>query len=172
MKPLSPVRLFATPWTVAHQAPPSKEFSRQEYWSALPFPSPGDLPDPGIEPGSPSSRRHFAVWGTREALTKWSMSERERLIPYDFHCQPKTWYMGFPAGPVVKNTPWNAGDTGLSPTPGRSHMLWGNKTRVPHLLKPTLPTAYASQQENPPQWKARALQLENSPHMPQLEKAQ
>ena len=41
-----------TPWTVAHQAPPSMEFSREEYWSGLPFPSPGDLPDPGIEPRS------------------------------------------------------------------------------------------------------------------------
>ena len=51
---LSRVRLFVTPWTVAHQAPPSVEFSRQEYWSGLPFPSPGDLPDPGIEPGSPT----------------------------------------------------------------------------------------------------------------------
>ena len=39
-------------WTVAHQAPPSMGFSRQEYWSGLPFPSPGDLPDPGIEPSS------------------------------------------------------------------------------------------------------------------------
>ena len=54
MKSLSCVRLFAAPWTVAHQAPPSMEFSRQEYWSGLPFPSPGDLPDPGIEPGSPA----------------------------------------------------------------------------------------------------------------------
>ena len=44
------VRLFVTPWTVAHQAPLFIEFSRQEYWSGLPFPSPGDLPDPGIEP--------------------------------------------------------------------------------------------------------------------------
>ena len=52
MKSLSRVRLFATPWTVAYQAPPSMGFSRQEYWSGLPFPSPGDLPDPGIEPGS------------------------------------------------------------------------------------------------------------------------
>ena len=51
---LSCVQLFVTPWTVAHQAPPSMEFSRQEYWSGLPFPSPGDLPDPGIEPGSPA----------------------------------------------------------------------------------------------------------------------
>ena len=42
------------PWTVAHQAPPSMGFSRQEYWSGLPFPSPGDLPDPGIEPVSPA----------------------------------------------------------------------------------------------------------------------
>ena len=54
VKSLSRVRLFAIPWTVAHQAPPSTEFSRQEYWSGLPFPSPGDLPDPGIEPGSPA----------------------------------------------------------------------------------------------------------------------
>ena len=51
---LSRVRLFATPWTVAHQAPPSMEFTRQEYWSGLPFPSPGDLPDPGIKPRSPA----------------------------------------------------------------------------------------------------------------------
>ena len=42
------------PWTVAHQAPPSMGFSRQEYWSGLPFPSPGDFPGPGIEPRSPA----------------------------------------------------------------------------------------------------------------------
>ena len=52
-KSLSCVRLFVTLWTVAHQAPPSMGFSRQEYWSGLPFPSLGDLPDPGIEPRSP-----------------------------------------------------------------------------------------------------------------------
>ena len=46
----------ATPWTVAHQAPPTMEFSRQEYWSGLPFPSPGDLPNPGIKPRSPTLR--------------------------------------------------------------------------------------------------------------------
>ena len=54
MKSLSHVRLFAIPWTLAYQAPLSMEFSRQEYWSGLPFPSPGDLPDPGMEPGSPT----------------------------------------------------------------------------------------------------------------------
>ena len=51
---LSRVRLFATPWTVAYQARRSMGFSRQEYRSGLPFPSPGDLPNPGIEPGSPA----------------------------------------------------------------------------------------------------------------------
>ena len=51
---LSRVRLFAAPWTVAYQAPLSVGFSRQYYWSGLPFPSPGDLPKPGIEPRSPT----------------------------------------------------------------------------------------------------------------------
>ena len=54
VKLLSCVRLFVTPWTVVYQAPTSMEFSRQEYWSGLPFPSPGDLPNPGIKPGSPA----------------------------------------------------------------------------------------------------------------------
>ena len=52
VKSLSHVQLFATLWTVAYQASLSMGFSRQEYWSGLPFPSPGDLPDPGIEPRS------------------------------------------------------------------------------------------------------------------------
>ena len=51
---LSHVHFFVIPWTVAHQAHLSMEFSRQEYWSGLPFPSPVDLPDPGIEPRSPA----------------------------------------------------------------------------------------------------------------------
>ena len=54
VKSLSRVQLFATPWTVAYQAPPSMGFSKQEYWSGLPFPSPGDLPNSGIELGSPT----------------------------------------------------------------------------------------------------------------------
>ena len=54
VKLLSGVRLFATPWTIAYQAPPSMGFSKQEYWSGLPFPSPGDLPDPGIESRPPA----------------------------------------------------------------------------------------------------------------------
>ena len=54
MKSLGRVRLFVTPWTVAYQAPQFMEFSRQEYWIWLPFPSPGDIPNPGIEPVSPT----------------------------------------------------------------------------------------------------------------------
>ena len=51
-QPLSHVQLFATPWTIACQTPLFVEFSRQEYWRGLPFPTPGDLPDPGPEPTS------------------------------------------------------------------------------------------------------------------------
>ena len=63
---------IATPWTVAYQAPQSMEFSRQEYWSALPFPPPRDLPNLGIEPGSPTlqadaSRSRQLGWETAMA---------------------------------------------------------------------------------------------------------
>ena len=54
VKSLNRVQLFAIPWTVAYHAPPSMGFSRQEYWSGLPFLSPDDLPNPGMEPGSPA----------------------------------------------------------------------------------------------------------------------
>ena len=73
MKSLSHVQLFVTPWTVACQAPLSMGISRQEYWSGLPFPSPGDLPDPRIEPGSPtlqadSFRTHIKKSGSTEQI--------------------------------------------------------------------------------------------------------
>ena len=56
---LSHVQLFATPWTVAHQAPLAMEFLRQEYWNGLSFPPPGDLPDPGIKPASSALASEF-----------------------------------------------------------------------------------------------------------------
>ena len=65
------VRLFVTLWTVACQAPLSLEFSRQEYWSGLPFPPPRDLPDSGIEPKSPASVGRFF---TAESLGKLATS--------------------------------------------------------------------------------------------------
>ena len=67
MKSLSRVRLFVTPWTVAHQAPPSMGFSRQQYCSELPCPPPGDLPDPGVEPlclASPALAGEFVTTST------------------------------------------------------------------------------------------------------------
>ena len=70
VKSLSRVRLFASPWTVAYQASPSMGFSRQEFCSGLPFPSPGDLPVPGIEPRSPALQADSFLTATREALLK------------------------------------------------------------------------------------------------------
>ena len=67
VKSLSRVRLFATIWTAASEAPLSTGFSRQEYWSGLPFPIPGDLPNPGIEPGSPASQVDSLASEPREA---------------------------------------------------------------------------------------------------------
>ena len=66
VKSLSRVRLSVTLWTVAHQAPPSTGLSRQEYWSGLPFPSPGDLPNPGIKPRSPALQADALTSGGRE----------------------------------------------------------------------------------------------------------
>ena len=73
VKSLSHVRLFVTSRTVAYQAPPSMESSRQEYWSGVPFPSPGDLPNPWIEPGSPTLQADASpseTPGKCSALTK------------------------------------------------------------------------------------------------------
>ena len=58
---VSRVQLFGTPWIIALQVLLSMEFSRQEYWSGLPFPSPGNLPDPGIEPASPALADRFFI---------------------------------------------------------------------------------------------------------------
>ena len=75
---LSHVLLFATPWTVSHQAPLSMKFSRKEYWSELPFPSPGDLPDPGIKLWSP------ALQG--ETLWSEPLGKQENNSSVQFSC--------------------------------------------------------------------------------------
>ena len=71
-KSLSLFWFFVTSWTVSCQAPLSTGFSRQEYWSGWPFPSPGDLLNTGIEPGSPPLGSFFTIWATREA--SWEAS--------------------------------------------------------------------------------------------------
>ena len=80
VKSLSRVRLFATPRTVAYQAPQSMEFSKQEYWSGLPFPSPGDLPNPGIEPGSP------ALQANALPIEYYSVIKKNEISPYVTTC--------------------------------------------------------------------------------------
>ena len=69
---LGHVRLFMTPWTIAHQAPQSMGFPKQEYWSGLPFPPPRYLPDPGIEPESPAlAGRFFTTESPRNPTRYW-----------------------------------------------------------------------------------------------------
>ena len=65
------VQLFATLWTVAHQAPLSMGFSRQEYWSGFSYPPPGDLPDPGIEPASPALQARILYRGATREAQRW-----------------------------------------------------------------------------------------------------
>ena len=89
-KLLSRVRLFETPWTVAHQAPPSMGFSRQEYWSGLPFPSPGNLPNPGIEPRSLALQADALTSEPpgKQGLTKYIQSlERKKIFHLEYYTQ-------------------------------------------------------------------------------------
>ena len=80
---LSCVWLFATLWTAVHQAPLSMGFSRQEYWSGLPFPSPGDLPDSGIEPMSPAlAGRFFTTEPPRSPVSTRNINLCEREVAY------------------------------------------------------------------------------------------
>ena len=83
MKSLSHVQLFATPWTVAYQAPLSMGFSREEYWSGLPFPSPGDLSDPGIELGSPTfvNLKRISCL-IREFSLKKTLTKSEEMVSF------------------------------------------------------------------------------------------
>ena len=75
---LSHVRLFATLWTVAHQAPPSMGFSRQEYWSGLQFLSPGDLPNPGIKPRSPALQADTLT--SEPMKSEWEADKSDRYF--------------------------------------------------------------------------------------------
>ena len=86
---LSHVRLFVTPWTVAHQAPPSMGFSRQGYWSGVPFPTSGDLPDPGTEPVSLVSPalaggfcHHCVTWEYAHIIEYYLTTKRKRNLTY------------------------------------------------------------------------------------------
>ena len=91
---LSCVWLFVTPWTVAHQAPLSMGFSRPEYWSGLPFPPPGDLPDPGMEPRSPTLQAD-----SLPAMPQATMSCQQNYeYAHHIYHQRRVW--AEPAGPA------------------------------------------------------------------------
>ena len=112
MKSLSRVQLFATPWTVAYQASLSMGFSRQEYWSGLPFPSPGDLPEPGIEPTSPALQADSLL------LRFIKVISARKTIMVVFHSR-------LPCGSEVKAAASNAGDLGSIPGSG-TYLAEGN----------------------------------------------
>ena len=109
VKSLSCVRLFVTPWTVAHQAPPSMGFSRQEYWSGLPFPSPADLPNRGIEPRSPTLKADAL---TSEPSGKPPTSGTDTILDGQVHVQ------GFHFQDKVATTPGKCRD--------QHRGLWGH----------------------------------------------
>ena len=124
----SHVWLFVTLWTVARQAPLFMGFSRQEYWSGLLCPSPGDFPDPGIEfaspmspasidgfPGNSAGKKKIHLQCRRPRFNSWVGKfpwRRDRL--------PIPIFLGFPGGSDGKESTSNAGDLGLIPGLGRS----------------------------------------------------
>ena len=136
VKSLSCVLLFVTPWTVAYQAPLSMEFSRQQCWSGLPFPSLGDLPNPGIKPGSPALHADTLPSeppGKPKIVYRLTESEkRSRSIVSD-SLRPRTvahqvpLSMGFPRQEYWSGLPFPSSedfpDPGIEP---RSLALWAD----------------------------------------------
>ena len=112
VKSLNHVQLFATLWTVAYQAPPSMGFSKQEYWSGLPFPYPGIFPTQGSNLGLHIGGRHFNLWATclqcrRPRFDSWVGKicwRKDRL--------PTPVFLGFPCGLAGKDSTCNVGHLG------------------------------------------------------------
>ena len=169
VKLLSRVRLFVTPWTVSHQAPLSMEFFRQEYWSVLPLPSPLDLPDPGIKPGSPALQAdtlpseppwkpHTSMWymggaaNNNEHILVWSKSFKS------WNSSTILWYFS-QFSSVAQSCPTLCDPTDCS-MPGlpvhhqhpeftQTHVHWVSDVIQPShlLLSPSPPTSNLSQHQ-------------------------
>ena len=120
------VQLFATPWTVAHQAPQSMGFFRQEYWSGLPFPSPRDLPDPGIEPRSP-------------ALQADSLPSKPAGKPKTFEGIANFWFLIFSCWRIQNPGEWLQGWSWVSWRSEPTALLW---LPSPAITRGHLPPAY------------------------------
>ena len=91
------VQLFVTLWTIAFKAPLSVGFSRQEYWSVLPFPPPGDLPDPGIKPKSPVSLALAGRFFTTRTTQLFTMAEHWRIDAFELWCWRRLLRVPWPA---------------------------------------------------------------------------
>ena len=167
---LSRVRLYATPWTIAHQSTLSMEFSRQEYWNGLPFPSPGDLPNTRIKPASLAAKQKLSLIASGNAehplwKTVWKfLTESNILLPYDVVSMLISIYShelkifvqilykdgGFPGGSDSKESAYNVGDPGLIPGWGRSfyhriqHLVFSQRSWKIWPLKNVNTDAYSS----------------------------
>ena len=143
---LSQVQLFATPWTVACQTPLSMGFPRQECWSRLPFPSPGNLPDPEIEPQSPwlqadslpaepPGKRHIIInfmyfliiLNLKAIVCLYGFKHIYYVSIWHLYCSVfLRFFKDFSGGTVDETLSANAGDTDSIPGAGRFHMGWSN----------------------------------------------
>ena len=156
---------LATPWTVAHSAPLSMGFSRQEYWNGLPFPSPGDFPNPGIKPidpnpgikpalaggfftteppGKPSFRLLAYNAATRKAAFCFTSSCFSLLLCIYCICT-SIYKMGFPGGLAGKESTCKAGEPSLIPG-------WGSSPgeEIGHPLQYSWASLVAQKVKNPP----------------------
>ena len=153
------VQLFVTPWAVAHQAPLSMEFSRQEYWSELPFPSPGDPPNPGIKPSSLVAR---ALQADSLLLShQWSLS-----LAYKFSTLVRYWpniwkkkaiEAGQGRGTSWAATKWSSGAWSRAEIHSQGSVIgggspWGRRTRVKAVLLLRHPWGAASGQLSASSW--------------------
>ena len=123
---LSRVRLFATPWTVARQAPLSMGFSRQRYWSGLPFPPPGDLPNPGVEPASLASPDLAVRPFTREALIHRSPTLQEDSL-FSWSTREAQEYWSGQSYPFSSGSPQPRNRTGVSCLADRFFANWASR---------------------------------------------
>ena len=159
VKSLSRVRLFATPWTVAYQASPSMGFSRQEYWSGCHFPSPGDLPYWGIEPGSPAFQADALTselpgkpWWFESPITNllnaYSLVWLRLLCPtlcnlmdcslpgFSLHGILQARVLEWVAISFSRGSSWPRDRTQVSCIPGRRFNLWATReTQVANILE-------------------------------------
>ena len=129
-KSFSCVWLFVTPWTVACQAPLSMRFSRQEYWSGLPFPPPGDLPDPGIKPASRMSPaladRLFTTSAAGEALVNKAWVKRIVNLGVIRQCEPAPHSFPFPPSRIHRIL---VSDMQTKTRPGDDRTIWQKKPK-------------------------------------------